>query len=248
MFWASLAAALRKVKTNLMTHGYFPFRIQVSPKIVALTICALLGFGGVLVGDAAGWIHLFPFEPHPERFTAGNRIRDLMTKIKGITVIKEGEVVSLPAVGGWVNSQGLVPKTLGKYVVLDFWALWCPFCKSTAPGLVQLSEKYASQNIQFLSLTTSDMVEVEDFSSSQGIKWPVAYSGDPVEFGKLGAFNETSPIQGYEVKPLLMLIDPQGRLIWTDNHARFRHQEPEKTIKELEAALVKAIALPKVSN
>ncbi len=225
-----------------MTIGQFPFQIQVSPKIVALTICVILGFGAVLVGDAAGWIHVFPSEPHPERFTAGDRIRDLMTKVKAITVVKEGEVVSLPAVGGWVNSEGVAPKTVGKYAVLDLWALWCPFCKSTAPGLVQLSQKYASENIQFLSLTTSDIVGVEEFISSQGIKWPVAYSGEPVDFAKLGAFNETSPIQGYEVKPLLMLIDPKGRLIWTDNNARFRHQDPEKTIHELDAAIEKAIA------
>ncbi len=150
----------------------------------------------------------------------------------------------------WVYISGVVLQNFcGRpYVVLDLWALWCPFCKSTAPGLVQLSQKYASKNFQFLSITTSDIVGVEEFISSQEIKWPVAYSGDPVGFGRLGAFNETSPIQGYEVKPLLMLIDPKGRLIWTDNHARFRHQDPDKTILELESAIEKAMALPLKSN
>ena len=46
---------------------------------------------------------------------------------------------------------------------------------------------------------------------------------------------------GYETKPLLMLIDPEGRLVWTDDHARYRHQDPEKTIEALDGAIRKAI-------
>ncbi len=80
-----------------------------------------------------------------------------------------------------------------------------------------------------------------DFVAGNRISWPVGFSAEPLDIAKLGAFNETSPTMGYETKPLLMLIDPDGRLVWTDSHARFRHQEPEKTVRELDEILAKAL-------
>lgn len=79
-----------------------------------------------------------------------------------------------------------------------------------------------------------------DFVTTHAITWPVGYSADPLDFARLGAFNETSPTSGYETKPLLLLIDPSGRLVWTDDHARYRHQDPEKTIEALDGAIKKA--------
>jgi len=82
---------------------------------------------------------------------------------------------------------------------------------------------------------------VADFVANVGIPWPVGFSAESLDIARLGAFNETSPTMGYETKPLLMLIDPKGRLVWTDGHARFRHHDPEKTIRELDEAIGKAI-------
>jgi hypothetical protein len=38
-----------------------------------------------------------------------------------------------------------------------------------------------------------------------------------------------------------MLIDPQGRLVWTDGHSRFKHLDPDQSLRELEAAIDKAL-------
>ncbi len=42
----------------------------------------------------------------------------------------------------------------GKIVVLDFWAVWCAPCKAAFPGLMELQEKYGSNGVQVVGITT----------------------------------------------------------------------------------------------
>lgn len=113
-----------------------------------------------------------------------------------------------------------------------------------APGLVQLAKQRQSNQLQFLGIATTDAASVQSFVGEHGIDWPVAYSANIADVARLGAFNETFRIPGYEAKPLLMLIDPLGRIVWSDRHSRFRHQDPDRTLRELEAAIENAQKKP----
>ena len=111
-----------------------------------------------------------------------------------------------------------------------------------APGLVQLAQQRQSSTFQILGIATTDAASVQSFVNQHaGMNWPIAYSTNMVGVAKLGAFNETFRVAGYEAKPLLMLIDPQGRLVWTDEHSRFKHLDPDQSLGELEAAIDKAL-------
>jgi hypothetical protein len=99
-------------------------RKQVSPWITRVILGLLILGGGVLVLDAAGIIRLSPHEAHPERFSGGDSIRRLMTQVKAIKPLTEGDPVDLPKVAGWVNGDKLPTSVAGKWVVLDIWALW----------------------------------------------------------------------------------------------------------------------------
>lgn len=99
-------------------------RKQVSPWISRIILGLLFVVGGVLVLDAAGIIRIFPSEDHPERFTGGDSIRRLMTKVKAIKPVNPGDLVDLPQMGGWVNGDKAKISVGGKWTVLDIWALW----------------------------------------------------------------------------------------------------------------------------
>jgi len=148
-------------------------------------------------------------------------------------------------VEGWIHADAKGPETKGKIVVLDIWAMWCPFCKSTAPHLVKLSKKYQNQDVVFLSLTNLGETSTRPFLENQSMDWSSAYGADLESLARLGAFNEEVKIPGYEVKPTLIIINRAGNIVWTDNHARYRHQEPEITSRELDLAIEKALAEPK---
>ena len=59
----------------------------------------------------------------------------------------------------------------------------------------------------------------------------------------IGAYNFTMGMSGYEVKPILYLVDSQGLVVWTDNHERMDHRDEDKTAliaalrKELQSRL-----------
>jgi hypothetical protein len=109
-----------------------------------------------------------------------------------------------------------------------------------APGLVQLAKHRQSSTFQILGIATTDAASVQSFVNQHaGMNWPIAHSTNIAGVARLGAFNETFRVAGYEAKPLLMLIDPQGRLVWTDEHSRFKHLDPDQSLRELEAAIDK---------
>ena len=54
-----------------------------------------------------------------------------------------------------------------KYVVLDFWATWCPPCKAIAPIYANLAQKHAVEGV--LAFGKVDVDEATDVSSKFGI-------------------------------------------------------------------------------
>ena len=41
----------------------------------------------------------------------------------------------------------------GKYVVLDFWASWCPDCRKDAPEIVRMYEHFHPKGVEFLGVS-----------------------------------------------------------------------------------------------
>lgn len=95
----------------------------------------------------------------------------------------------------------------GHYVVLDFWASWCPDCRRDAPTIVQLHKQYAERGVKFLGVSFDTDREA----------WTKAIA----DFGI--TYSQVSPLQkwkttdiyrayGVEWIPSLYLIDPEGRV------------------------------------
>jgi cytochrome c biogenesis protein CcmG/thiol:disulfide interchange protein DsbE len=70
----------------------------------------------------------------------------------------------------------------GKVVLLEFWATWCPPCKASIPGLIELQKKYEQKGFSVVGLsidTDTDASEkVRQFSVSNSINYPVLLSNE----------------------------------------------------------------------
>lgn len=61
---------------------------------------------------------------------------------------------------------------LGKVVVVNFWAPWCPPCREEIPGFIALQEAHGSQGLQFVGVALDEADKVQAFVDSEGINYP----------------------------------------------------------------------------
>ncbi|HZY38753.1 MAG TPA: TlpA disulfide reductase family protein [Mucilaginibacter sp.] len=100
----------------------------------------------------------------------------------------------------------------GKYVLLDFWASWCPICREAAPGVVKAYGSYKSKNFNILSVSLDKPGDRQKWLHAirhDGLKWTQV---SDLSFWK-------SPVVGlYKLTalPQNFLIDPTGKIIARD--------------------------------
>jgi thiol-disulfide isomerase/thioredoxin len=95
----------------------------------------------------------------------------------------------------------------GKYVLLVFWASWCPSCREEAPGLVKLYNKYKGKNIEIVSYSLDNNAEAwKKGIESLHLSWPQMSDCEHWE----GAAVKLYAVQSI---PCTILINPEGKII-----------------------------------
>jgi thiol-disulfide isomerase/thioredoxin len=91
----------------------------------------------------------------------------------------------------------------GKVVVLDFWAMWCPPCRASIPGIEKLHKTYAGKGLVILgiSLDSGDWDSVKAFRTEYGITYPILKGTEDVA-------------QRYLVRtiPMFVIVDKDGNI------------------------------------
>ncbi len=62
----------------------------------------------------------------------------------------------------------------GKAVLLNFWATWCPPCKTEIPVFIELQEKYRARGFVVLGVSTDDPADaLRAFAAEHKMNYPV---------------------------------------------------------------------------
>jgi thiol-disulfide isomerase/thioredoxin len=134
--------------------------------------------------------------------TYSERLHNMKTSVPGNPF---KEIVSEDTIGNEIKLSDYVGK--GKYVLLDFWASWCPDCRKEMPDLVELYAEYKGDNFEIVGYS----LDKDDQAWKNGIEqlhitWPQMSDCD---------YWESAPVKSYAVQgiPCTLLIDPEGKII-----------------------------------
>jgi len=100
----------------------------------------------------------------------------------------------------------------GKYLLVDFWASWCPYCIKELPELQEIYKQYGDDGpLQILGVAVRDEAsDTEEAVRKHGITWPVMYNAKRIPYD----------IYGFTGIPHMMLISPDGAIIARGETAR----------------------------
>lgn len=96
----------------------------------------------------------------------------------------------------------------GKYVVLEFWASWCPDCRKVTSTMVELYKAYASDSVVFVGVSFDKNKETwQNYISQNGMVWLNSEPRDKE--------TDTHFDVPYKVRwiPTMYLVGKDGRII-----------------------------------
>ena len=99
-------------------------------------------------------------------------------------------------------------KYRGHYIVLDFWASWCPDCRKDMPQMKELYAQYHTKGVQFLGISFDTTREaLDNYLKKEAIAWP--------QVTELKKMKESKMAQAYHIKwiPSIYVIDPNGKVL-----------------------------------
>lgn len=93
----------------------------------------------------------------------------------------------------------------GKWVLVNYWATWCPPCLEEVPDLVNLYDHHKKKDLMVLGVVFDykDVKEVAEYVDDMLMSYPIVLGDDSV----------AAQIGSAEVLPTTFIYNPQGELV-----------------------------------
>ena len=113
----------------------------------------------------------------------------------------------------------------GKYVLVDFWAAWCPDCRKENPNIVAAWDKYKDKNFAVLGVSL-------DRNRDQ---WLAAIEKDGLKWTQVSDLkywsSDAAVLYCIRWIPMSFLIDPEGKIVSVGLEGEELHNKLEELLK-----------------
>lgn len=150
------------------------------------------------------------------------QIESMIARMEKVQVGSEAPDFTLPDVNG--NPVSL-SSFRGKYVLVDFWAAWCPDCRKENPNIVSAWEKYKNKNFAILGVSL-------DRNRDQ---WLAAIEKDKLTWTQVSDLkywsSDAAVLYCIRWIPMSFLIDPEGKIVAIGLEGEELHNKLEELLK-----------------
>jgi peroxiredoxin len=150
------------------------------------------------------------------------QIESMIARMEKVQVGSVAPDFTLPDVDG--NPVSL-SSFRGKYVLVDFWAAWCPDCRKENPNIVAAWEKYKDKNFAVLGVSL-------DRNRDQ---WLAAIEKDGLKWTQVSDLkywsSDAAVLYCIRWIPMSFLIDPEGKIVSIGLEGEELHNKLEELLK-----------------
>lgn len=124
----------------------------------------------------------------------------------------------LPSLG--VTYLGTQPDLKGKPAIVEFWATWCPPCRTSIPHLNEINKKFKDKGLVVIGISDESKEVVEKFQKTTPMEYHVAVGGAEIQ--------KKFDINGI---PHAFIVGKDGKIVWEGHPMRLTDKEIEKALK-----------------
>jgi thiol-disulfide isomerase/thioredoxin len=98
----------------------------------------------------------------------------------------------------------------GKWVLVNYWATWCPPCLEEIPDLVSLYDHHKEKDLMVIGVAVEyeNAKQVSDFVDDMLMSYPIVLGDEAAQKSEL-----LKDVGGAEVLPTTYIYDPEGHLV-----------------------------------
>ncbi len=171
----------------------------------------ILKWSGAVLGLMAGMTLAFAAEP----------------------TLKAGDPAPKLQTGKWIQGEPVKNFEKGKAYLVEFWATWCPPCRTSIPHLNEVHNKFKDKGLVVIGMDCWERDEslVAPFVKKMGDKMTYRVALDDKSSNKKGQMARTwMEAAGRDGIPSAFLVDTKGVIAWIGHPMQLKEQVIEDVL------------------